>query len=113
MTFDPHAQPGQQLEAMCLMCVHYSPKSEGLARPTCPAFPQGIPERIMYGEDDWMIPEPHLEVLPDQQGQVVFEADTADGVTDEMVEEWDEVRYMLLKSRAREAAGYAPGEDVE
>jgi hypothetical protein len=33
----------------------------------CPAFPEGIPNRIAYGDD------PHLEVAPDQVGATVYE----------------------------------------
>lgn len=34
---------------------------------SCPAFPQGIPERIAYGEDN------HEVVAPDQVGDTVYE----------------------------------------
>lgn len=36
-------------------------------RVVCPAFPDGIPRRIAYGED------PHDVVAPDQIGTIVFE----------------------------------------
>jgi len=33
----------------------------------CPAFPEGIPDRIAFGKDK------HLEVAPDQTGDIIFE----------------------------------------
>lgn len=116
MLGDPHTAHGQVLGAMCLMCRHYVPAHENaaqgnVARPTCAAFPEGIPDRIMYGTDDWHIPDPHVEPAPEQTNQVVFEP--ADDVDDEMVAFWDEARMKIMKSRAREQAGFAPGEDID
>ncbi len=41
--------------------------SEDNERVVCPAFPNGIPDRIAYGDD------PHLTVAPDQVGEFVYE----------------------------------------
>ncbi len=35
-------------------------------RPACPAFPDGIPDNIAYGND------PHSRVHPDQVGAFIF-----------------------------------------
>ncbi len=45
----------------CLLCKNY------IADGKCLAFPKGIPEGILRGEDD------HSEPLPEQGNDIVFE----------------------------------------
>lgn len=112
MIGDIHKKPGQLLGSMCLMCVHYEPADQGYGgRPTCPAFPNGIPEKIFYGEEPWLIPEPHLEPEPGQQGDVVFEA--TENVTPEMVQEWDGFRAQLLIMQTEESTGMNFSDPIE
>lgn len=104
MIGDIHKRPEQMLGSMCLMCRHYSPANEGLGgRPSCPAFPHGIPDEIFHGEEPWFIPEPHLEPAPGQAGDTVFEP--TENVTDEMVKEWDGFRAQLLILQTEESMG--------
>jgi hypothetical protein len=46
---------------LCNLCKHY------LGSLTCTAFPAGIPEEILNGENN------HSEPLPEQLNKVVFE----------------------------------------
>lgn len=101
--FDPHKGHGQLLGAMCLMCKHYSPATEGNGRPSCKAFPTAIPDEIFYGPENNQIPEPHLEPLPSQKNAIAFEP--GEGVTDEMVAEWDGARAQLMISEWERSTG--------
>ncbi|RKY40395.1 MAG: hypothetical protein DRP85_08640 [Candidatus Makaraimicrobium thalassicum] len=47
---------------LCFGCKHFRPR-----KLSCPAFPDGIPHEVLEGF------LPHVEVLPEQQGQYVFE----------------------------------------
>ena len=49
------------LKLICTDCKNYS----GLQR--CVAFPKGIPEVIIFGEND------HSKPLPKQENKIVFE----------------------------------------
>ena len=43
-------------------------------RVVCVAYPDGIPDRIAYGDPETMeVADLHLEVQPDQVGEKVFE----------------------------------------
>ena len=64
------------LEPNCVTrnCGHYAgvdqpDGTEASERHVCLAFPEGIPDRIAYGDDE------HLEIAKDQHGEVVFEID--------------------------------------
>lgn len=53
-------------------CKHYlgidqPDGTEITERPICPAFPDGIPDAIAYGNDK------HASVWPDQKGTFIFE----------------------------------------
>jgi len=55
-------------------CVHFEGLKTIGPRPTsgkivviCPAYPNGIPQRIAYGDD------PHSEVQDDQKGTLTYE----------------------------------------
>lgn len=101
--FDPHKGHGQTLGAMCLMCKHYSPASEGNGRPSCKAFPTQIPDEIFYGPEHNMIPEPHLEPIPGQDNDITFEP--GEGVDDAMVKEWDGARAQLMIGEWEQSTG--------
>lgn len=97
---------------MCLMCVHYVPKTESpVGRPTCPAFPNGIPQNIFHGPDDWFIPDPHLEPVEGQIGDTVFTLDPE--LPDNYPAIWDDIREKMLVSRERARAGIPGGLDVD
>lgn len=49
-------------KTLCSMCKNY------LIDNICSAFPKGIPEEILTGEND------HSEPLPDQNNDIVFES---------------------------------------
>ncbi|MFC1567471.1 hypothetical protein ACFL3R_01370 [Thermodesulfobacteriota bacterium] len=51
-----------QVSEQCQQCKHF-----GLYSPSCKAFPDGIPEKILSGEID------HNKPLPDQDNEIVFE----------------------------------------
>jgi hypothetical protein len=51
------------IDPICLRCVHFRPFSGG-----CDAFPDGIPDEILVGDDD------HSKPLPGQGNDVTFEA---------------------------------------
>jgi hypothetical protein len=48
MPFDPE-QFKQPVEIICNRCKHYRPLAPGA---TCDAFPNGIPDSILDGEED-------------------------------------------------------------
>lgn len=48
---------------LCFSCKHFNS-----VKWVCPAFPKGIPEEILTGEND------HSEPLPDQNNNIVFES---------------------------------------
>lgn len=53
-------------------CKHYvgiqwMGSRESTERPVCPAFPEGIPDEIAYGDNL------HEEPLPEQDNNIVFE----------------------------------------
>ena len=48
---------------ICFGCVHY----KGGSSYKCKAFPDGIPDVILVGEND------HSEPLPEQENDIVFE----------------------------------------
>jgi hypothetical protein len=50
-------------EFICVNCVHFRSV-------ICPAFPEGIPETILTGEND------HSKPLPEQDNDIVFEPQT-------------------------------------
>jgi len=47
---------------VCIDCKHFDKD-----RWNCPAFPDGIPEPILVGDND------HSKPLPDQQNEIIFE----------------------------------------
>ena len=64
--------------SMCPHCIHFD------SYLVCPAFPDGIPEIYLSGEDD------HLKVDKNQTGTSVFTENKADPVPD---------GFMALKKR--------------
>ena len=51
----------------CLGCQHYNGKRNENKRIICIAFPSGIPDDINSAEN------PHLEIHPNQDNDIVFE----------------------------------------
>lgn len=49
---------------ICFLCKNY----KGGKTYKCSAFPDGIPNEILFGEND------HSEPLPDQNNDIVFES---------------------------------------
>jgi hypothetical protein len=111
----------QTLPALCWMCKHFTPAEEdeqGMNVPRCPAFPEGIPDNIMFGADQKTgVPDQHLEKAVGQTSDTVFEKD--EGVTDEMVTKWlnEFERSQALSQRQdmQEAGSWNPDweEDVD
>lgn len=50
-----------EIDLICLKCKHFGDLL------TCDAFPKGIPDDIVSGEND------HTEKHPDQKNNIVFE----------------------------------------
>lgn len=50
----------EQKNPSCLMCANFN-------NLTCKAFPNGIPQEILIGENE------HTKPLPDQENNIVFE----------------------------------------
>lgn len=97
MQSDVPMKPEQMLPPMCGMCRHLQ---IGNGPAQCIAFPNGIPDNILYGEAPDYIPEPHLEISPLQEGSALFEKD--EGVDDRMVKDWDGGRAQLLIAQAEQ-----------
>ena len=51
------------VQPICFKCIHYLFETG-----TCKAFPNGIPDEIYLGDNH------HRKPLPDQQNDIVFEA---------------------------------------
>jgi hypothetical protein len=51
----------KNIDAICFSCVHFD------AILGCPAFPDGIPEAILLGEND------HSQIIKGQVGKFIFE----------------------------------------
>jgi hypothetical protein len=51
----------KNLDVICFQCVHF----DGILG--CPAFPDGIPEEILLGEND------HSQIIKGQVGKFIFE----------------------------------------
>jgi len=51
----------KNIDAICFSCIHFD---EILG---CPAFPDGIPEEILLGEND------HSQIIKGQVGKFIFE----------------------------------------
>jgi hypothetical protein len=50
------------LEPICFNCIHFIDNG----RYTCQAFPQGIPDEVLTGEND------HSQPLPAQDNEIVY-----------------------------------------
>ena len=51
-------------QPICFFCKHFIEGKDY----KCQAFPEGIPNEILFGEND------HSKPLPEQQNDIVFEA---------------------------------------
>ncbi|MDE0561808.1 hypothetical protein OU792_17560 [Algoriphagus sp. NF] len=59
----------EAVDLVCFKCKHFRRFEGG-----CDAFPDGIPDEIISGENK------HKEPLPDQENDIVFELDENQGV---------------------------------
>ena len=82
----PVGDPDAAAKPQCVIrgCGHYAgvaqpDGTEETERHVCMAFPDGIPDRIAYGDDL------HLEIAEDQRGEIVFEVDDLPDTEDEDV----------------------------
>jgi len=51
-------------QIICVLCRHYDWKKPETHN--CKAFPDGIPDEILFGEND------HKKPLPEQKNKIVF-----------------------------------------
>lgn len=43
---------------ICTWCIHRTPEADTATATVCRAFPEGIPDAILYGEDEHRSPRP-------------------------------------------------------
>lgn len=60
----------EAVDLICFKCKHFNKFGLG-----CKAFPEGIPDEIISGENE------HKEPLPEQKNNIVFEPDESSGNT--------------------------------
>ena len=53
-----------QIDLICINCKNLI---KNLNKPSCNAFPDGIPDEILFGEND------HTKPLQEQKNDIVFE----------------------------------------